>query len=344
MAANIKDTTLGDLATAKRGKGRPKGAKNKAKGDPAFGPEMATVDSTRPTLTALIAARDQAAAAGHDTSAVEGEIAKRGEGFRDSERAPSFGHNEPDVGVFLQQVHLIRRQGEVLDAAKLVVKTERGKLKDIRTGAREMGLVMRELDDALEALNTERVDLIAREKRRRLYMEWLGLDLGEPQELAVQVTDEAHEASRWFKRGDTDGRLGKVRAAPEGIPGEHLQDYLKGHEAGQLLLMKASPLTAGAFQPKAADVAPKASEDGKILILKEEHFAGGTALEDANLKTLMPDHMDAWQAADRVVAVFGGAKRILREPEGDGWYEDTGEDDVPVSEPEVVVAEAADLA
>jgi hypothetical protein len=316
--------------------------KGKSKGKKAAPPQVE--QETRPTLEALLEARKHCKTP-DEAAQLDVDIAQRR--AEADERAPSFGHNEPDVGVFLQEVGKVRRQIDVIDAAKLVVKTEMGVLKDIRTGAREKGIVLREMDEAIAALDTENVDLIAREKRRRLYMTWLGIDLGEQGQFDLKpadgLSDAERDATRWFKRGDTDGRLGKPRNAPEGCPPENLQDYLKGHEAGQTLLMQSAPLTAGAFKPAAET--PKASEDGKILILKEEHFAPGTKLEDCNLKTLLPEHADAVHRADRVIALYGAHKRIIKEPEEDGTtYLDTGDDDVPVSEPEAVAPEAADLA
>lgn len=269
----------------------------------------------------------------------------------DERTAPGFGHNAPDAGVFLRHVQAIRRQAEKVEEAKLATKNERGKLKDVRKLAQADGLVMRELDDALEALQVEHVDLIAREQRRRLYHEWLGIPLVEQGSLDLHAKegDTALDAKRWFKRGDTDGRLGRVREVPQGCPPEHIPDWLRGHDAGQEILMRGLPLTKDGFADQAASKAPTPEPDtkGKILILQEGHFVAGTELDQANLKTLLGEHHDAFMASDRVVALFGTRRRILREPDpegADGFYTDSGEDDVPVTDIEVVVPDASELA
>lgn len=275
----------------------------------------------------------------------------------DERTAPGFGHNAPDVGVYLRHVQAIRRQQEKVEAAKLVVKAERGKLKDVRKLAQADGLVMKQLDEALEDLAVEHVDLIAQHKRRMLYHEWLGLNLNEQPELDLHARegDTELDAKRWWKRGDLDGRLGRVREVPAGCPPEHLQDYLKGHDNGQEVLMRGLPLTKAGFDAdgKVTDTPaekPAADVDdpkGGILVMHEGYFVAGTDLENANLRTLLGEHHEAFMAADRVVALFGTRRRILREPDADaddGFYVDTGDDDVPVTDPEYVGPEAADLA
>lgn len=265
--------------------------------------------------------------------------------------APGFGHNAPDAGVFLRHVQAIRRQQEKVEEAKLATKNERGKLKDIRKLAQADGLVMRELDDALEALAVEHVDLIAREQRRRLYFEWLGIPIDQQQELELHSKegDAELDAKRWFKRGSTDGRLGRVREIPAGCPPEHIQDWLKGHDEGQEMLMRGLPLTKEGFGDKAEalEQAPPEEPQPRILILNEGHFVAGTILEDANLSTLLEPHHEAFHGSDRVVAVYGTRRRILREPDASvpgGFYVDTGTEDAPISDVEIVPVDAADLA
>lgn len=265
--------------------------------------------------------------------------------------APSFGANEPDAGVFLREVNKIRRQMAEVEMKKLELKTVKGRLKDIRKLAAGVGLVMREVDEAIDALNTEHVDLIAREERRRLYFEWLGLPLGIQATLPgiAKPTDTETDQARWLKRGDIAGRLGEIRTVPEHCPPHCLQSWLHGWEAGQKVLMQGSVLTAGAFHADgtakdAAELKPKADDDGKMVTFTEAHFMAGTDLEDANLKTLLPGHHEAFHNAENVVAVFGDKKRVLRERddnEPSGFYQDTGEDDVPMSDPEPVAGSTA---
>lgn len=259
----------------------------------------------------------------------------------DERTAPGFGHNAPDESVYLRNVHAIRRQKDVVAAAKLVVKTENGKLKDIRKLAQADGLVMKQLDAALESLETEHVDLIAAHKRTILYHSWLGMPLEEQQELNLHAKegDAELDAKRWRRRGDVDGRLGRVRDVPVGCPPEHIQDYLKGHDLGQEALMRGLPLTRDGFGDQAP--APAAQEDAsKVLMLNEGHFAAGTILEDANTSTLLPEHLPAVERAIYVSAVFGPAKRLIKEP----GYLDDGSENTEVTEPEVVVPDASELA
>lgn len=271
-----------------------------------------------------------------------------------ADRAPGFGHNAPDASVFLRHVQLIRRQDEVIAEAKLKVKSENGKRKDLRKLAQADGLVMGQLDEALDDLELEHVDLIAREERRRLYHEWLNIPLTTQGDLPNTVSlDPKNEAVRWFKRGDTDGRLDKVRSAPAGCPPEHHQDYFKGHDAGCNLRMQHTPLTAGAFDTNgslksANDPAPAAAPVGDkgILVLNEGHFEEGTLLEDANMITLLQQHHEAVLTSERVVALFGTKRRILKEPNDDGTtYLDDGLQETAVTDPEPVdpAAPVADL-
>lgn len=265
-------------------------------------------------------------------------------GVGDAQTAPSFGSNEPTVGVFLTHVNILVAHDAAGDELKLQLKEHRKKRKTLRLGAQEAGIVMGELDRAVKDSQTELVDLQAKLDRYLTYMDWLGHGL-ERQSAAPGIpraTDTERDQMRWFKRGDADGRLGKPRAVPEGCPSLNVQDYLRGHEHGQNLLMQGSPLTAGAFNADGSkktetDKAPTVAKESSILILKEEHFQAGAELDDANLKTLLPGHHEAFHNAERVVALFGTKRRILKEP----GYVDDGEPESEITEVEEVAEEEA---
>lgn len=233
--------------------------------------------------------------------------------------APSFGANEPDVGVFLKHVNLIRRKDEEVEGAKLVLKNFKKQMKDLRNQAKAEGIVLGELDQALEDVETETVDLVARQRRYNLYLEWLGKPLNfQPELPGTQPTDTERDQMTWFGRGDQAGRLGKPRDLPDGIPGAFVQDFLKGWDHGQDLLMRSSPLTDRAFKPKGG-VQAAAQDNGKILQLGPEHFQSGIDLDEANLSTLLDGHKEAFWNAEIVTVVFGGLKRIVKEP---GYIDD----------------------
>lgn len=279
-------------------------------------------------------------------------------------QAPGFGHNAPDESVFLRHVHAIQqfREGP-LAAAKAKLKEENGKLKDLRQLAKADGLVLKELDEAVEDARTERVDLVAKEQRRRLYREWLGLpteqaDLFEEHEGTPSL---ARDQLRWKALGNTQGRLGGLRAAPDDCPPNMEKHFLEGYDAGQAALMKALPMTAGAFN---ADGSMKVAEDAStgqaaseggtegadqapastapkpasaaVIVLGVADFDSDLTLEEANRRTLRTDELrERFDAADRVVAVFGAKRRILKEP----GYVDDGEPSTELSEEEEAAPE-----
>ena len=287
---------------------------------------------------------------------------------KEGERAPGLGHNAPDEGLFLRHVHAIQQFKEgPLAEAKAKVKELTGQYKDLRQLAKADGLVLKELDEAVEDARTERVDLVAKETRRRLYRQWLGLpfeqaDLFEEHEGTPSL---AREQLRWKAMGNTDGRLARPRAAPEDCPSNMESHYLTGWDEGQAALMKALPLTAGGFNPDgsvktAADAAPastagETSEGGtsdpaetptstapapaaaSVVILGERDFVDVEGdLENANRRTLANDELRArFDGAERVVAVFGSKRRILKEP----GYVDDGEAETPLSDEEEAAPE-----
>ena len=259
------------------------------------------------------------------------------------ETAPGFGLNAPDQPLFLSHVNSIREQMGAVEVVKTALKNAKGTLKDRRKLAQAEGLVMRELDEALDALETENVDLLDRETRRRLYFEWLGLPVLSLGKKAA--TAAAKPADDWFRRGDQAGRLGEERKAPEGCPPEHIQDWLKGHEAGSAL--RTDKVAAVSARPVSG--APEGAErPSGILVLAEDAFLPGTELEDANLKTLQGDRMPEFNRAERVVALFGARRRILKEEDAaceGGFYVDRGEASDEISEVEVAASEpvTADL-
>ena len=254
----------------------------------------------------------------------------------------AFGHNGGlDAGIFLRWVQRLNQHEEKGDKLKLELKAWRTERKLLRKEAGGDQIVLGELDEALEDLKTEQVDLLAREERRRQYHEWLGIPLTVQGELPMASMNDAEaDAKRWFARGDSDGRLGKVRQQPAGCPPEHIQDYLKGWDAGQALLLQNSPLTRAGFegpaQPAAVPTGATAGADESILVLNEGAFLAGTILVDANLKTMLPEHQEAFGKAEMVVALFGTSRRILKETVDGELYLDTGEEDVDVTEPEAV--------
>lgn len=260
----------------------------------------------------------------------------------DERRAPAFGANEPDIGVFLKHVQIARKDKEEEDHLKLQLKNRKKITKDHRQEAKAVGIVLGEMDRAMKDADTEDVDLVAREQRYMTYMSWLGKPLDTQGEIDVNARQTPEQVKKhWFTLGDRAGRLGKNRDAyPEGIPPEYKPDHLAGWDHGQTMLMRDMPLTAGAFKDKAAAAPAEASSaDGSMLVLREANFQGGTPLEDANLKTLLPGMHEAFWNADSVVAIFGDSKKILKEPDAqfpNGVFVDTGEPDAPESDIEPV--------
>lgn len=264
--------------------------------------------------------------------------------------APGYGHNRMSEALFLNHVNAMRAQMAVIETAKLVLKNEKGKLKDLRNTARGDGMGLAELDQALEELETERVDLLARQERLDAYREFLGLP-----RLATADSPKIEEtaASRWYHRGNQAGRLAGDRNPPDGCPPENGQDYMKGFDDGQKALRddvvasmtkkNAAGSAAAAAANEEAPAVPDAGADETpaMLILREGDFALGTALEDCNKKTVLETVLPRWEAAADVVVVIDGKKRQLKDSV-DG-YEDTGEAEVDLSEvepaePEILAA------
>ena len=57
------------------------------------------------------------------------------------------------------------------------------------------------------------------------------------------------------------------------------------------------------------------------------------------MKTLLPEHVEFMEAAETVAVIFNGLKRTIKEPDEElegGFYLDTGEEGVPIDEPEPV--------
>jgi hypothetical protein len=325
MAISIQDHGKDNVVPIKRGRGRPKG-------------------------TTKVTANARAADAAKQAEQMVGGAFVEQDAGDTEPQAPAFGANELDAGGFLQWVKKLNEHEDKGEEIKLKLKAWRTDRKLLRKEANGAGIILGQLDEALEDLKTEQVDIAAREERRRQYHEWLGIPFAAQAELFPTASlDAEQEAKRWFKAGDVAGRLGKIRKQPAGIPAEHVQDWLRGYEAGQTVLMQNSPLTAGAFDAggklkEKNDQPPVTAPVGDkgILVLSEEHFVAGTILDDANLKTLIEEHHAAFHASDRVVALFGTSRRILREPNDDGtFYTDDGEQDTEVTQPEPVGADFA---
>lgn len=323
MAKNVADT--GNVVNISRGRGRPKGS------------TKAATEAARKAAEMVSATKKVGTLADPTITPIEENTGA------DVQRAPAFGANEPDQACFLKHVQILRKDAEDEGELKLKLKNRKKVTKDHRQAAKAEGIVLGELDRALADAETELVDLVARERRYSMYIGWLGKPLDFQADLP-SILDNSPDvvAKGWFNRGDQAGRLGKDRKAPDGIPPENISDWLKGYDAGQDLLMRNSPLTRSAFTDAASagNAAVEAlTEKAKpgILVLREEDFIAGTDLEGANLKTLMEYRRADFDAAERVVALFGTQRRILREPLEDGVvYVDTGEDDVELTEPEDV--------
>lgn len=286
-----------------------------------------------------------------------------GAGSASSDTAPGLGHNQPDEGVFLAWVQRLRRHDEKIAESKAATKVLTNIRKDIRKEAGAAGLVMGDLDEALEDLAKERADLASREERRRLYRTWLNLPVGGQQNLDLtHAADPGAQKALWVSKANTAGRLGE-NCPIDGCPPELIQDVEAAWRGGQTILMKASKLLGAAFAgddrpaATATDAAAANGEEAQspapapapetfaqVLVLDGSAFPGMTDVDDCNLKTLLEAKRPAWAAAETVIVILAGKKRILKEPAADEAeaYEDTGEDGVPLSE--VEEAAPADIA
>lgn len=274
-----------------------------------------------------------------------------------AESAPGLGHNQPTEGVFLAWVQRLRRHDEEVDKAAAALKVQKGMRKDLRKEAGAAGLVMGQLDEALEDLKKETADLAGAEERRRLYRQWLGLPVGGQSEAPlVHVSDPGYQRNLWLERANRAGRLGED-APIDGCPPELIPDVQASWAAGQTALMEGSKLLGAGFtgpdrpaatvadaqaakaaQAPAEQLAPAPAPEpapvaqGGALVLDAAAFPGETDIDECNLAKLDESKREAWAAADTVVVIMDGKKRVLKE-EG---YEDTGEPDVPLSEVETV--------
>lgn len=308
MAENISN-----LVNFTRAKGRPKGSLNKRRAHEAAAKAEAMI-----------------AQAAMQASAI---------------RAPSFGANEPDEPCFLKHVQAIRAKQVEIDEQKRKLKVLRGQNKDLRNLAKSEGVVLGELDRALKDADTEDVDLGAREARYHLYMSWLGKPISFQAELPLEPRNSPElEAKHWRKIGEQAGRLGKPRDAyPDCMAPEQRPNFLAGWDDGQEALMRKSPLTASAFD--IIDVPDEEASEHEpantMLTLREVHFVAGTEIEDANRSTIFDDQtLEAFDAAENVIVIFGKAKRIIKEP----GYLDDGGSDTPLSEVEEMPDDEMDLA
>lgn len=287
-----------------------------------------------------------------------------------AETAPGLGHNQPTEGVFLAWVQRLRRHDEEVAKAAAALKVQRAIRKDLRKEAGSAGLVMGQLDEALEDLDKENADLAGAEERRRLYRQWLGLPVGGQTEAKlVHVSDPGYQRQLWLDRANRAGRLGED-APIDGCPPELIPDVQAAWAEGQTALMEGSKLLGAGFtgpdrpaatveDVKAAKKADEAAGDpwpsksgplenpvseaapapetaavpqGGALVLDGAAFPNIVDIDDCNLLALAESKREAWALADTVVVIMGGKKRVLKE-EG---YEDTGEPDVPLSEVEEV--------
>lgn len=278
------------------------------------------------------------------------------------ERAPAFGHNQPTAEDVRRWAHGCIALDVKIDEQKLVLKDLRGKKRDYRAEANGAGIILRELDEAIDELKTEQVDLLERQERLNFYRRALGLPVfvdGAKKAKAPPKTTAEDEETAWRKRGEQAALLGQPRTLPEGCPPDRIQAFLGGWDAEHENIMKKSPLTAGAFKEGAPlkDGTPTLEQDllpagapetvDGVLILRENHFVAGTKLEHANTRTLLPEHRELIPPAETVKAVFGSLVRVIKERDAEcegGFYVDTGGKDVPVSDPEPFVPTAETLA
>jgi hypothetical protein len=273
--------------------------------------------------------------------------------------APGFGANMVTADVFLSHVHQLNRIEEELEKAKLVVKEINGKKKDARQLAKADGIVLKEMDEAIENSKTDRVDHVAREERRRFYHEFLGIPLvqGDLFELDPKLPTLEQDRQKWRAIGNTDGRAGRACKAPDHCPPIHRADYEHGYTDGQKALMKTTPLTAGAFNadgsvkeggaepetwvdPKDEAAAQPPAEPPKaeaLVMFQNADFLDSVKdTEDCSRETLaFADSKRRWDAAHRVVVLWRtgdgtGKKRVLKAPakgvEGEPGYEPAYED------------------
>jgi hypothetical protein len=361
MAQSITDPA------GKRPRGRPR--KNPISGTPG---ERAAADATAQAIIEGKAAPAPAAASTGKThtgppAADPGKTAK------------GFGANEVTQPVFLSHVQALNRLDDEKRAAQEVVKAINGKIKDQRQLAKADGIVLGELDEAVKDAKTERVDLVAKEERRRTYREWLGLPLvqGDLFEYDKKLPTLEQDRAKWRAIGNTDGRMGRDCRAPDHCPKIHIADYEHAWSDGQKALMQESPLTAGAFnedgsvketakpddqvetwdpskvgQQESTPAAPAAPAPAEaIVVFKTEDFLDTVqSVDDCSKATLsFAESKRRWEAADRVVVLFKGEdgvmkKRILKAPEENGnpAYEDLGEPNGELTDAEEIPEETVE--
>jgi len=364
MAQSINDPA------AKRPRGRPKkapisGAPGERK--EAADKAVAIIESTGKPQSQSAKAADAKAGKTHTGPPAADKPAPAAKGF---------GANMVTADVFLSHVHQLNRIEEELASAKLVVKEINGRKKDARQLAKADGIVLKEMDEAIENSKTDRVDHVAREERRRFYHEFLGIPLvqGDLFELDPSIPTLDQDKLKWRAIGNTDGRAGRPCKAPDYCPPICLPEYEDGYKDGQKVAMQKSPLTAGAFNDDGSvkgeakpddqvdtwvdpkDEAKPAADPPKaeaIVVFQNDAFLDTVkGPDDCSRATLaFADSRQRWDAAERVLVLFKdpetgtAARRVLKAPakgvEGEAGYEPAYED---LGEPDGVLTDAEPVA
>lgn len=328
MAANISEHNNVHQLDAKRGRGRPKGSGVKG----AAGKSAAAVAKAEAIMRGD-AKKSDAPKPAEAPAKTQQEILDNQASAAVNVTAPSFGANEPDEPEFLKWVQIEIKDLEEIAILSAQLKARRGSRKDHRNDARGAGVILGDMDYAVKRATTEQVDVAAEFRRRALYCQWLGLEVGTQAKLEVNARQTPEQVKKyWFGQGEKSGRLGKPRGTyPDGMPPENTVDHLSGWDHAQTKLLRNSPLTAGAFE-KDGSLKEEAAVDGpKVLYLRESDFQAGIEIKDANRSTLFDDEkVKAFDAAENVCAVFGDKKRSIKEP----GYVDDGDEKTPLSEVE----------
>lgn len=138
-----------------------------------------------------------------------------------------------------------------LAVLKEQVKSLNQRKKQIRSAILTAGMPLALFDESYDDAGTSRVDLELKEKLRRIVREAHGLMVVQQGDLLEKLPEGARGAVYWEAQGYQDGIGGKFAEKPKDCPGEHVQDYLRGHANAMEINAK------GIEAVKKADAAPK---------------------------------------------------------------------------------------